>query len=222
MTAYVVRPIGIADVRSGCGKVRLKTQRSPGNYSISRKSYRITVRTDSGITGQYHSSPFRAVGIQVMKVVQRPQRIQAFKAGTFALLPIYPPKIDSVPFVRVHQHVEIVAARPFVHEIERHSFAVRNARPLCHFGVLRFKTSDSAVGMQVQPYHQAPFMHFVQKFSIIGEKFAVPSISRPTALKQIRPCQAIIAEAFFYVRPMPIHIHHKHRKRYVARSEIVH
>ncbi len=96
VSADIMAPPAVTDVGGRIGKIRLEVKGFPGNHRIPRKSYRVSVRPRSRITGKGHGTLSVSAAVQKMIVVQHPERVQPFNFRVGSLLPVQPPEIHSL------------------------------------------------------------------------------------------------------------------------------
>ena len=108
MSAYIVTPPIITYITCTVGKFGLEIKAFPTYVIVTAKTYRISMRTYSAVPRKHNTAfPIPTV-IHIMIMVKRPQWVNVFKCRFFSLLPIYPPKINSVVFIRMMNNVKVV------------------------------------------------------------------------------------------------------------------
>ena len=90
--------------------------------------------------------------IQIVIMVQRPQRIEPRKLAFRALLPVDPPEIHAVRFIRMVPDVKVAVDKFRVGNVEFHGLALFgvHAHGLSHFGIAVLKPAEAVRRMQVE------------------------------------------------------------------------
>ena len=115
MPADIVAPPRIPYVRRRRREIRQIPQRVPRDLRIPRKPERVSMRTHTRVSRQQERCGMPRRIIQIMIMIKRPKWIVIFLRAVLLrflprnirLLPIDPPKIDAVFFVRTMQHRKI-------------------------------------------------------------------------------------------------------------------
>ena len=206
MPADIVAPPAISDIGRGRCKVRLKIQRIPGHQRIPGKSSRIAVASWPCVSGKRQRALSIPPVVQIVKMVQYPQRVKPFDLAVAALLPVNPPKIDAFFFSWMVQIFKICFQIFRIGKVAEHWIFVFIIYPhrLCHI-LIHFLICLHAVRrMDIQRHVHPPLMQPCQKPRRIWKQLFVPRISRPAA-------------AVFRVNiyKMPVHIDYCYRKRQV-------
>ena len=201
-------PPAVADVRGGGGEFGLELQGLPVDDRIAGEADRIAVRAGAGVAGEGERAwvafgVFAAVGarrIEVVQMVETPQRVEAGLAGGTALLPVEPPEVNALILHRMVELVEVGFHELRVGEVELHGLlGLRvDTHRLGEFGVaflerahavLRVHVERDLHALLVQPRHEA---------LRIGEEVLVPRVAGPagTVLR------------VHVVDEMPVHVDH--------------
>ena len=98
MASDIMAPHAVADIGSCRGKVRLEVQRFPGDDGVSGKSDGISVAARSCVSGKGHGTFSPSFVVQIMVMVQHPERIQAFYLADPSGLPVQPPEVHALVF----------------------------------------------------------------------------------------------------------------------------
>ena len=160
-------------------------------------------------------------------MIERPKRIQTVHFRLGALLPVNPPKVRAVGFVRLVQHFEIGVYKFRIRNVKR-NVRPRNGRvdtKFCgHLLVHIFKRSDARSRMQIDGYAEVFVLKPCQKTFVIGEQIGVPAVTRPAVALYAKDIRRFIllAEFFLDVHPVPVHIDGGHRDRYFRIDETRH
>ena len=96
--------------------------------------------------------------IQIVQVVQRPQRVKPRLTGHTALLPVEPPKVNAFGFQPM-MHVKVRAHEIRICQVEFHRLFGRgiNADPFGHLPVIIFKRTYTVSRMHIQrDFESAP------------------------------------------------------------------
>ena len=213
MTADIMAPHAVSDIRGSRCEIRLESQRGPGHDSISRKSHRITVASRSCVSGKGHWPFSVPSAVQVMIVVQHPEGIQSFYLAESSGLPVQPPEIDSLLFHRMENMLKacfqefwicrIKVYRLFLLPIDSHFF--------CHCPVLFLMGPDTVCRMDIQSHPLIPVMKPLKKLLRIRKQVPVPGIAGPAA--------SVLGINVYQV---PVHIDNSHRKRNLLLFKSVH
>ncbi len=151
VTADVMTPPGISHVGGADGEVGLEVQRSPGDKGIARKAHRIAVTAKACIAGEDQGSfPLSGI-VQIVKMVQHPQRIQSLCLSGSALLPVDPPEVHPVLLMGMADAAEVGIQEMRIGDVEFHFlFGGRiDAHLFGHGGILFLKASDAVGGMHI-------------------------------------------------------------------------
>ena len=224
MTANIVTPPSVADIRRGSSEIRLELQGFPRNNGVSREADRIAVRTRASIPREGERPTvvaFRAThvafglldmhfmliasarlgalfafavliyiafgrslvapGIQVVQVVEHPQRVKSGLASHAALLPVEPPEVNAFGF-HTMMHVEVGAYEIRIREVEFHCLfgCGINADALGHRLIVVFERAHAVSRMHVQRGFQAALVQVAQERLMIGKQLLIPRIAGPT------------------------------------------
>src|SRR5204862_2194436 len=96
----VMAPPAVADVRRGRGELGLEVQRRPGDVRVAREADRVAVAARAGVAREGERAAPLAAGVEVVEVVEHPQRVDALDARVLALLPVEPPEVDPLRLER--------------------------------------------------------------------------------------------------------------------------
>ena len=204
MSADIMAPPAIADIRGRAGKIRLESKRFPGYHRISGKTYRISVRAGPCIAGKGHRAFSIPRTVQKMKMVQHPQRIQSFHFGDAALLPVKPPEIHTLFLIGMMGILEISRKKCRIRYFKGNRFFPGNIlSQLSGHSLIHFLMSpDTIRRMHIQRNPHSSLMEVIHKPFRIREKFFIPCIAGP-------------AGAIFRIdiHQMPVHIDNGNGKR---------
>ena len=121
VSAYVVTPPRITDIGRRRGHIRLEFQARPRHGGIARKSHGIAVAALFCVARQYERALALVLLVQELVVVERPQRVKPGHVAPLALLPVYPPEVHALFFIRAQNIVKIRLHYLFVCERERYA-----------------------------------------------------------------------------------------------------
>ena len=154
MTANIVAPPKISYIACGKSKIRQVRKGKVGNEGVARKTERITMRAYARVSRKNEGREVVGRVVQIMIVVERPQRIEPFYFGLCSLLPIYPPKIYAVLFERFMQDVEIGGYKARIGNVEFYLFSVNriHSHRFRHFRVSVCPKSHSVRRVDIQRY----------------------------------------------------------------------
>ena len=204
MTADIMTPHTVSDIRGRGCEIRLESKRSPGHDSIPGKTDGIPVASRSCISGKGHG-PFPVPSaVQIVIMVQHPERIQPLHLTDPSGLPVQPPEIHALLF---HRPVDVLKAgfqefwvrrvkiyRLFIFPVCAHFFSYRPVRFLMG--------PDTVRRMDVQRHPHIPVMEPLKKLLRIRKQIPVPGVTGPAA-----------AVLWINVYQMPVHINDSHGKR---------
>ncbi|MNI51417.1 hypothetical protein D3C73_1061450 [compost metagenome] len=201
MAADVMAPPAVSGIRRTRRKVRLEPKRFPGDDGITGEADRIPVAAKSGIPREGERPLLLSAAIQIMIVVQHPERVEARYLSDTALLPVDPPEVHSLRFQRVMQELEIRLEKGRIGYIELHRIALFRVQPqLGGNRLIRFlEGPDTVCRMDIQRNMQPAFMQPGKKSWRVREEFPVPGVPRPAA-----------AVLRIDIDQMPVHIQHRH------------
>ena len=199
VTADIVTPPSVADIRSGSSEIRLELQGFPRNNGVSREADRIAVRARSRIPREGKRPIPVTPGIQVVQVVEHPQRVESRLTGHTALLPVEPPEVNAFGF-HTMMHVEVGAYEIRIRQVEFHRLfgCGIDADALGHCLIIVFERANAISRMHVQCGFQAALMQVVQKRLMVREQLLVPRIAGPTGT----------VFRVDIVHAMPVHVDH--------------
>ena len=138
-------------------------------------------------------------GIQVVQVVEHPQRVESRLTGHTALLPVEPPEVNAFGF-HTMMHVEVGAYEIRIRQVEFHRLfgCGIDADALGHCLIIVFERANAISRMHVQCGFQAALMQVVQKRLMVREQLLVPRIAGPTGT----------VFRVDIVHAMPVHVDH--------------
>ena len=205
VSADIVAPPSISDVGGIRSKIGLEGQAVPGDHCISGKSHRIAVAAGSCIAGECQPPRAGAPAVQIMIMVEHPERIQAFDLRGIPLLPVNPPEVYAFLLHGMKYRLEICLQELGIRHVKLHrvsAFRVNshppgNIRIACLIGpdtVGRMKIQGCLHSVRVQPVH---------KLLRIREQGRVPGIAGPAA-------------SVFWIHllhQMPVHVNDRDRER---------
>ena len=199
VTANIVTPPSVADIRRGSSEIRLELQGFPRNNGVSREANRVAVRTRASIPREgerptvvaFHTAHVAfglpdmhfmliasarlgalfafavlpcvafgrsrvAPGIQVVQMVEHPQRVESRLTGHTALLPVEPPEVNTFGF-HTMMHVEVGAYEIRISQVEFHRLfgCGIDADALGHRRIVVFERAHAVSRMHVQRGFQA-------------------------------------------------------------------
>ena len=233
VSAYVVAPPRIADVGRRSGHIRLEFQARPRHGGIAGKSHGIAVAALFRVARQYERALALVLLVQELVVVERPQRVKPGHVAPLALLPVYPPEVHALFFIRAQNIVEIRLHYLFVCERERYAlFCGRvHTRPSGDFFVHILEKPHARGRVEIERDGIVHALQFFQHSPVIGEKVGIPAVSRPArpgrVVKQIEHPHRLAglclrSETLNDVHPMPVHIYGCHGKGQSFRLETAH
>ena len=158
---------------------------------------------NSRIPGKCKARAARPCAVQIVVMVQHPERVQAGNPGFLPLLPVHPPEIDAVLFHRVVQHIKVRFQKRPVRHVKLHRCpACRiDSQHLRHSRIRLLMGAHPIRRMDIQGNLQPLFMEPRQKLRRIREQLPVPGISGPPGSIFRRN-----------IDQMPIHINDCHGK----------
>ena len=233
MPAYIVAPPGIAHVRRRRRHIGLEFERAPGHEGVARKAHGIAMAPLFGIAGENERALALVFLIEEMIVVERPERIEPGNVADLALLPIYPPKIHAVFFVRAMNVVEIGFDVILVCQRKTYLLFARRIHTdrLCHLFIHILEKSHARGGVHVERDAVIHLFQLAQHRLIVGKEIGVPAISRPTGHSRVikkfedglgRLGTRLFAEFFHDIHPMPIHVDRRDGERQFFALEAAH
>ena len=213
MTADVMTPHPVADVRGGGGEIGLEVQRIPCNDCISRKTDRIAVTSGTRVSGKCHRTFSVSSAVQIMIVVQHPQRIQSFHFADSTGLPVYPPEVHALFLLWMEDVTEAGFEKIRIGDIEydRLFGLWINSQCLSHLRIHFFVCADSVSRMNVQGNMHIPVVEPFHKAFRIREEVTVPCVAGPSA-----------AVFWIDIHQMPVHINDCNGKRKVFFFKLFH
>ena len=221
MTADVMTPPCIADIGCVRGKIRLEIKTLPADYGIARKAERIAVRADLGKAGKNQRPLVFCGKVKRVVMVKSPKGIKTFNFGFPFLLPVYPPEVNAVFFIRLMQKAEIALNKLRVGDIKGDTlFCFRiNAHEARKVLILIFKRTNALRRVEIDGNLEVVFVQPAEQRFVIGEKLRVPAVARPALrLKNLADffirektvaaeISVFLAEALDNVNPVPVHIY---------------
>ena len=213
VTANIVTPPSVADIRRGSSEIRLELQGFPRNNGVSREADRIAVRARSRIPREGKRPIPVTPGIQVVQVVEHPQRVESRLTGHTALLPVEPPEVNAFGF-HTMMHVEVGAYEIRIREVEFHCLfgCGINADALGHRLIVVFERAHAVSRMHVQRGFQATLVQVAQERLMIGKQLLIPRIAGPTGT----------VFRIDIVHTVPVHVNHGCGERNAFALEPVH
>ena len=256
MTANIVTPPSVADIRRGSSEIRLELQGFPRNNGVSREANRVAVRTRASIPREGERPTvvaFRAThvtfglldmhfmliasarlgalfafavliyiafgrsrvapGIQVVQVVEHPQRVESRLTGHTALLPVEPPEVNAFGF-HTMMHVEVGAYEIRIRQVEFHRLfgCGIDADTFGHRLIVVFERAHAVSRMHVQRGFQATLVQVAQERLMIGKQLLIPRIAGPTGT----------VFRIDIVHAVPVHVNHGCGERNAFALEPVH
>ena len=128
-----------------------------------------------------------------------------------ALLPIHPPKIHAVFFVRMMDDVEVLRHVLRIENVQLAGRAVgRTAEGLTHLRIHILEIAHACGRMQIERGLQIVRMNIFEKLLVVGEQFLIPGVTGPAV--------APVGD----LSQMPIHIHDGNREGNVLLLEFFH
>ena len=196
MTADVMTPPCIADIGCVCGKIRLEIKTLPADYGIARKAERIAVRADLGKAGKNQRPLVFCGKVKRVVMVKSPKGIKTFNFGFPFLLPVYPPEVNAVFFIRLMQKAEIALNKLRVGDIKGDTlFCFRiNAHEARKVLILIFKRTNA-----LRRVDYPLLLTFAAFFVFAGNMARIPAVrdlfqfllQKNTLLFSILSCQCI-------------------------------
>jgi len=123
MSADVMGPHRKPDIGGGGSEVWLITEAVPSNLGVSGKTDGIPLSTVFGPTREGEGAKVGIFGgIEIMQMVEHPQRIESFHGGFGSLLPIDPPEIDTHSFIWMQEDSKISFHESGIGRIKRNGF----------------------------------------------------------------------------------------------------
>ena len=183
MSADIVAPESIADIGGGRRKIRLKIQGIPGYQSITGKAYGIPVAARTRISGKDHGTFFVPSVIQIMIVIEHPQRIHSLYTADPAGLPVNPPEVHAHLFLRMGEIFKIGPEKIGGCRVEIHrlsAFRINSHIP-GHGFVDLFAGSYAICGMEIQCGVKPAPVKLLQKLFRMGKQLFVPGVAGPAA-----------------------------------------
>ena len=128
------------------------------------------MRTGSCVTGEVQWPAAVAPGIQIVHVIEHPQRVKSRLSGHTALLPVEPPEVDALIFHTV-MHVKICIDEVRIGQVEFRSLPGRgvNADTFRDRLVIVLVRTYAVARMHVQCGLQPAFVQTAQKCTMIRE-----------------------------------------------------
>ena len=99
-----------------------------------------------------------------------------------SLLPVHPPKIHAVFFIRMVENIEIAFHVPGRQNIQLYPLLAGriDAVGCCHFGIHIFMGTYTLRWMQIHRGMEISIFQFLQKCPVIRKQLPIPAIARPT------------------------------------------
>ena len=206
MSTDIMTPPSKTDVAGICCEIWLEFQTLPGNERITGKTNRVSVASWTCISWESQRTLSFPLAVQIVIVVQHPERIQSRNLGYSSLLPVKPPEVYSLFFHRMMQFLKICLNEFRICHIKKYRFLTcrSNSHLLCNSRIGFFISTHSICRMYVQCDLISMFVQPVHKFRRIWEKLLIPGISCPSA--------SIYRRYILY--QMPVHIYNCNRKRH--------
>ena len=189
VAADVVAPPAVADVGSAGGEFRLELQRLPRHDGVAGEADRVAVRARAGVTreGERARVAFAVVaavvagGIEVMQVVQAPQRVEARLPRQAALLPVNPPEVDAIFLHRVVELVEVDLHELRIGQVELHGLAAFriDVHGLGDLRIQLFERAHAVPRVDVERGLHAMLVQPVEEALRIREEVLVPRVAGP-------------------------------------------
>ena len=157
MPADIVTPPTVAAVCGGCGEIGHQAQGCPRNGGVTRETDGVAVRADARIAGHNQRVAVARGMVEVMEMVERPERIQSVLGGGSALLPVDPPEVHAVLLEGMMQDAEVSLQKTLGGHVkgnDRFGLGVC-AHRFRHGGVSVLVIADARGGVQVQRDAQA-------------------------------------------------------------------
>ena len=203
--ADIVAPPSVADIGGVRGEIRLECQAVPGDHRISGKSHRIPVAARPCIAGECQSPRAGAPAVQIMIMVEHPQRVQALDLRGIPLLPVNPPEINAFFLHRMKYRFKICFQELRIRHVKLYrvpAFRV-DPHPPGDFRITFFIGADAVGRMKIQGRLHSVRVQPVHKLLRIREQGRVPGIAGPAA-----PVSGI-----HLLHQMPVHVNDRDRKR---------
>ena len=224
--ADVVGPPVVADIGGCRGELGLEAQGVPGGDGVPGEADGRAVAGGVGETGEGDGAAAVALhpaarpgagalapGVQVVDVVEHPQRVQARDIGVAALLPVQPPEVDAVVLQRVVGELQVGVGEVLVTDVEGDGLARGRvpAEPAHHGGVGGLVAADAGGGVEVEGHLHAAGVQGVQEAPGVGEEIGVPGVAGPP-----------VADRRVDVHQVPVHVEHRYREGQPLGREAVH
>ena len=148
-----------------------------------------------------------------MIVVEQPKRIKTFGLGFCALLPIYPPKINSFFLVWMVQNVKIGRQKLLVNKVKLNRLFCRrvDATRARHILILFFKISHAIAWVQIHCDGKSALFEPRKKRLVVRKQTLFKSVASPAC-----PLHSLFWHILRHVfDDVPIHIYCGNRKRNV-------
>ena len=154
-------------------------------------------------------------------MVKSPKGIKTFNFGFPFLLPVYPPEVNAVVFIRLMQKAEIALNELRVGDIKGDTlFCLRiNTHEARKVLILVLKRTHTLRRVEIDGDLEVLFVQPAEQRFVIGEKLRVPAVARPALrLKNLADffirektvaaeISVFLAEALDNVNPVPVHIY---------------
>ena len=213
VAADVVAPPAVADVRGRRGELRLEVERRPRDVRVAGEADRVAVAARAGVAGEGQRAPALAPGVEVVEVVEHPQRVDALDARVLALLPVEPPEVHALRLERVVHDLEVGVEERRVGDVEGDRLVALGIAPerLGHLRVGVLEAAHPVGGMHVERDAQPAAVELGEEALGVGEQLALPAVAGPAG-----------AVAVGHRRdPVPVHVQHRDRERQLLLLEAV-
>src|SRR5689334_19119911 len=102
-------PPAVADVGGRRREFGLERQGRPRDDRVPREPDCVSVTARAGVAGEGHAGSAVAGRVEVMEVVQQPERVDPWQVRTATLLPVDPPEVHALGLEWVVQRLEVRA-----------------------------------------------------------------------------------------------------------------
>ena len=183
MAADVVAPPSVADVGCCRREPRLHGKRLPCDDRIAREADRIAMAPGSRIPRERETALSATFTVLIMVVIEHPQRIKARHLRDTALLPVKPPEIDAILFIRMINVSESCLYIRRIRDVEGNRLLrIRIAsKRLRHLPVHHLVAAHPIRRMNIERRLQTVRMKPGKKFPVVREKILVPGVAGPAA-----------------------------------------
>ena len=211
--ADVVAPPAVAGVGRGRRELGLELQRLPADDRVAGEADRVAVAADPGVARERQRPAAVARRVQVVEVVEQPQRVQPRQLGDLALLPVQPPEVDAVVLERVVELLEVGLEEVRVGrvEVDGQLGGRIDAHPLGHARVGVLVRAHAVGGVDVERDGEAAAVQLGHERRRVGEQLAVERVAGPAA-----------AERRVDVDQVPVHVQDGDAERQPLLREAVH